>query len=63
MLSSILGFIGSILLFCFGLPPKVSEDGVEYLILEQQDEKETKKYKLYKKLGQVSIIFISLSFL
>ena len=63
MLSSILGFIGSILLFCFGLPPRVSEGGVGYLILEQQDEKEAKKYKIYKKIGYIGIIFISLSFL
>jgi len=48
LLSPLLGLSGTIILFFFGLPPRVSKDGTINLILEQQDEGEAKKYKLYK---------------
>ncbi len=63
LLSPILGLIGSIIIFFFGLPPRVSKDGTISLILEQQDEAEAKKYRLYKKLSYFGIILIGLSFL
>jgi len=62
LLSPLLGLAGSIIIFFFGLPPQVSKDGTISLILEQQDESEAKKYKLYKKLSYLGIILIGLSF-
>ncbi len=63
LLSPLLGLSGSIILFFFGLPPKVSKDGTINLILEQQDESEAKKYKLYKKFSYFGVALIGFSFL
>lgn len=60
--SAVFGFIGSILLFLFGLPPKVDPEGHINLILEQTDKKEIKKGKIYKNLGYIGLLFIALSF-
>ncbi len=62
LLGPLLGLIGTIIIFFFGLPPQVSKDGTIGLILEQQDKVEAKKYKLYKKLGGLGILLIGLSF-
>ena len=56
------GFIGSILLFLFGLPPKIDPEGHINLILEQTDKKEIKKGKIYKNLGYIGLLFIVFSF-
>jgi hypothetical protein len=63
LLSPLLGLSGTIILFFFGLPPRVSKDGTINLILEQQDEGEAKKYKLYKKFSYLGIALIGFSFL
>ena len=43
--------IGTILIFFFGLPPKVDPDGHIHLICEQEDEKEKIKGKKYKAIS------------
>lgn len=63
LLSAVSGFIGSVILFLFGIPPRVSEGGSIYLVCEQQDIKEAKRYVIYKRLGYLGISLISLSFL
>lgn len=62
-LSYTLGFIGTILIFFYGLPPKVDPDGHIHLILEQEDKLEKRKGKIYKKIGYLGIILIAISFL
>ncbi len=61
--SAFSGLLGSIILFFFGLPPKIDLEGHQHLILEQVDEEEMKKGKLFKKLGYLGLIFLTLSFL
>ena len=61
--SGLSGFIGALLTFFFGLPSKVDPDGHMYLILEQEDEKEKKKGRKYKKISYVGILLIAFSFL
>lgn len=62
-LSCTLGFIGTMLIFFYGLPPKVDPDGHIHLILEQEDKLEKRKGKIYKKIGYLGIILIAISFL
>ena len=62
-LSANLGFLGSLLLFFFGLPPKLDIDGYQHLILEQIDKDEKRKAKLYRVLGNIGIILITICFL
>jgi hypothetical protein len=61
--SAIFGLIGSVIIFFFGLPPKIDEDGHVNLILEQEDEVEKKRGKLYKNISYFGIFLITLSFL
>jgi len=61
--SASLGFIGSLLLFFFGLSPKLDIEGHQHLILEQIDEEEKKKALKYKKLGNLGMFLITISFL
>ncbi len=61
--SAILGFIGSLLLFFFGLSPKLDTEGHQHLILEQIDEEEKKKALKYKQLGNLGMLLITISFL
>lgn len=61
--SALSGFLGTVLIFFFGLPSKINEKGTGSLLLEQIDEKEIKKSKIYKKLGYSGLGLIGLSFL
>jgi len=61
--TAVLGFIGSVLLFFFGLPPKIDRDGHQHLILEGIDKGEKKKASMYIKLGNLGMFLIALSFL
>jgi len=61
--SAIFGLSGSILIFFFGLPPKIDPEGQCYIITGQIDEKEVKKGKIYKIISRIGITFISVSFL
>jgi len=47
--SALSGFIGTLLIFFFGLPPKIDLEGHMYLILEQENKKDKRKRKKYKK--------------
>lgn len=61
--SYVSGFIGAIMLFFFGLPPRVSPEGHINLVLEQTNKSEVKKYKLFQKLSYLSLSLVALSFL
>ena len=61
--SALSGLIGTILIFFFGLPPKVDPDGHIHLICEQEDEKEKIKGKKYKAISYIGLVLIGLSFL
>ena len=61
--SAICGFVGTVLIFRFGLPPKVDPEGYMYIICEQEDENEKKKGRLYKKIGYLGITLIGFGYI
>ena len=61
--SALLGFLGSMLIFFFGLPPRVDPEGHIHLILEQTCREEIKKATKYKRASYVGICLLALSFL
>lgn len=61
--SALSGFLGTVILFFFGLPPRINTNGNIYLIAEQEDKKEKDKYKLYLKFSYIALILIGISFL
>ena len=62
-LSAFSGFIGTVLIFFFGVSPAINKNGHVNLILEQVDQKEVKKFKFYTYLSRLGLVFIILSFL
>lgn len=61
--SALSGLIGSVLIFYFGLPPKIDQDGHSYLLLESTDETEKSKAKIYKKISYFGAFLLVLSFM
>jgi hypothetical protein len=61
--SALFGSIGALLVFFFGLPPKVDPEGYSYLLLEGEDEEEKRKAQRYKKISYAGVLLISTSFL
>jgi len=61
--SALSGFIGAFLTLLIGLPPKIDPAGHIHLILEQEDEKEKKEGRKYKKISYIGILLIAFSFL
>ena len=60
--SALSGLIGALLIFFFGLPPRLNVEGHINLILEQTDQDEAKRAKLYKKISYGGVLLLSLSF-
>jgi len=56
-------FAGAIILFFFGLPPRVRESGARYLLLEGEDKDEIKKGRRYRKISRLGLILLALGFL
>jgi len=61
--SALFGLLGSILIFFFGLPPKIDQDGSSYLLLEGTDFREIQKAKIYKFISYCGITLLAFSFL
>jgi len=58
------GFVGSLLVWFFGLPRKdLNKEGHCSLLLEQIDETKKSEYRLYKIMSNLGIFLISMSFL
>lgn len=60
--SSLSGFVGALLIFFFGLPPRVDPAGHIHLILEQESEEEKKRGKNYRKISYGGILLLVISF-
>ena len=60
--SAVIGFVGTVLIFLYGLPPQVDPNGHRALLLEGDDENEKIKAKKYKKIGYIGLLLIALSF-
>jgi len=63
LLSALFGFIGTILIFFYGLPSKINKDGHVNLVLEQEDEDAKKKSRRYIFLSYLGLSLIAISFL
>ena len=61
--SALLGFIGTLIIFFFGLSPRINTEGHINLILEQTDKRMAKRARFYKKLSYAGILLLSASFL
>lgn len=61
--AAVLGLTGTMILFFFGLPPKVDPEGSTYLILEQGNQEEKRRYKIYKNVSYLGLLLIASSFL
>lgn len=60
--SALLGLTGTLLIFIFGLPPKIDQDGHIHLILEQEDKGEKNKAKKYKIVSYFGLSLIAISY-
>jgi len=61
-LGLILDIIGALLLLKYGIPNKIDPEGHINLILEQEDEAEKEKAKVYKKWSDRAVRLIVLGF-
>ncbi len=61
-ISPISGFIGTVLIFFFGIPRQTDTGGATFIISEEVDEKEKVKIKRYKFWGNFGLVCIALSF-
>lgn len=57
------GFLGTCLVFFFGVPKVIDTGGKGAILLEQEDEEEKLKIKKYKFLGNLGLGLIALGFL
>ncbi|MBU6140150.1 MAG: hypothetical protein KGP29_01140 [Proteobacteria bacterium] len=62
ILSPTFGFIGTVLIFFFGVPKRTDTGGKNFLALEQEDEEEKAKIKKYKFFGNLGLILIAIGF-
>jgi hypothetical protein len=60
--SPISGFIGTALIFFFGVPRQIDTGGLSFIALEEEDEEEKKKITKYKFYGNMGLFLIALGF-
>lgn len=63
LLSFTFGFIGTVMIFQFGVPSQIDTGGKISLLAEQEDEDEKIKIAKYKLLGKCGLGLIALGFL
>ena len=61
-LGLILDIIGALLLIKFGIPPKIDREGHQHWILEQVDQSEIEKARLYDRWSNIAILLIVVGF-
>jgi hypothetical protein len=61
--SPVLGCLGTVLVFFFGIPPRLDSEGHVYIVANQKDETEKKKARRYDRIGKIGLLLIALSFL
>lgn len=57
------GMAGTALVFFFGVPRQTDTGGRGYLVLEQEDEGEKARIRHFKRLGNLGLALIFVSFL
>src|SRR2546430_438276 len=63
ILSYLSGFIGTVIIFFYGVPNKIDTGGKISLVLQQENEEEKVKIKKFRKWSNFGLILIALSFL
>ena len=58
----LLDIIGALLLFKYGLPPDIDPSGHIHLILEQEDEEEKHRGKIYIRNSRFAVALLILGF-
>jgi len=58
-----LSFAGAMIVFFFGLPPRVRESGARHLLLEGEDKDEIERGKKYRKFSGFGLILLAVGFL
>jgi len=59
----ILDIVGALLLIKFGIPPKIDREGHMHLILEQEDQDEIQKARIYDRWSTFAILLIVAGFI
>ncbi|EKE02846.1 MAG: hypothetical protein ACD_20C00325G0007 [uncultured bacterium] len=62
LMTPILGLAGAILVFNYGIPKVIDNQGYEFLQIEQLNKDEELKIKKYKRNGRFGILLIVYSF-
>jgi hypothetical protein len=62
-LSPAFGFLGTVLIFFYGIPKQIDTGGRIGICLEQEDKEEKKKIKKYKLWSNIGLGLIALGFL
>ena len=57
-----LDIIGVIILFIYGLPKNLNEEGNSFLILEETDRDEKQKWKTYNRISKFGLPIIIIGF-
>jgi hypothetical protein len=60
--SPIFGFVGTVLIFLYGVPKHIDNDGAN-IVVSGIDEEEKQRIKKYKRLSNLGLFGIALSFL
>lgn len=61
--SALSGLMGTILIFFFGIPPRIDPEGQIHLVTGGIDKEEIRKAKYFKYLSYLGILLLALSFL
>jgi hypothetical protein len=63
IMSASLGFVGSLILFKFGIPQMIDTGGHSTLVVSQADETEKQKIIVYRRWSRLGLAMIALSFI
>ena len=58
-----LSFAGAMLIFFFGLPPRVRESGARGLLLEGEDKEEIEEGRRYRNISRLGLSLLAIGFL
>lgn len=61
--SPVLGFLGTLLLFFYGIPKQIDTGGAISIVCDGVDQEEQKKIERYKFLGNLGLWLIAVGFL
>lgn len=62
IISNGLGFIGSCIVFKYGIPNQIDTDGHDILVVSQKNKQQVALVKKYKALSHLGLIMIAASF-